>query len=46
MEIEDPLTALDSGAIELHEIFCAYKRAGFTPDEALTLVGVLLTDND
>ncbi len=46
MEIEDPLSALDSGAIELHEIFTAYKNAGFTSDEALTLVGVLLAGND
>jgi hypothetical protein len=46
MEIEDPLSVLDSGAIELHEIFNAYKNAGFTSDEALTLVGILLAGND
>ena len=46
MEIEDPLSALDSGAIELHEVISAYKKAGFSPDEALTLVGILLAGND
>jgi hypothetical protein len=46
MENQDPFTALESGAIELHEIFISYKRAGFSPEEALTLVGILLADND
>ena len=39
-------TPLETGAIETHEIFLAYKSAGFTPDEALTLVGILLMNND
>lgn len=46
MESQDPFTALDTGAIELHEIYMSYKNAGFSPDEALTLVGVLLVGND
>jgi hypothetical protein len=46
MESQDPFTALESGAIELHEIFMSYKSAGFSPEEALTLVGILLADYD
>ena len=38
-------TPLEAGAIETHEIFLAYKSAGFTSDEALTLVGILLMDD-
>jgi|1048.fasta_scaffold105769_2 hypothetical protein len=45
MEIQDPFKALDSTAIELHEIFISYKNAGFTSDEALTLVGILLSND-
>jgi hypothetical protein len=39
-------TPLETGAIETHEMFLAYKSAGFTPDEALTLIGILLLDTD
>jgi hypothetical protein len=45
MESQDPFTVLDSGAIELHEIYMSYKKAGFSPDEALTLVGILLSND-
>jgi hypothetical protein len=45
MESQDPFSVLDSGAIELHEIFMSYKKAGFSPDEALTLVGILLASD-
>jgi hypothetical protein len=45
MESEDPFTALDSGAIELHEMYMSYKNAGFSSDEALTLVGILLSSD-
>ena len=46
MEDLEFCTPLESGAIETHEIFLAYKSAGFTPDEALTLVGIMLMNND
>ena len=39
-------TPLETGAIDTHEMFLAYKSAGFTPDEALTLIGILLLDTD
>jgi hypothetical protein len=39
-------TPLEAGAIETHEIFLAYKSAGFTSDEALTLVGIMFLDTD
>jgi hypothetical protein len=39
-------TPSETGAIETHEMFLAYKSAGFTPDEALTLIGILLLDTD
>jgi len=45
MESQDPFSVLDSGAIELHEIYMSYKKAGFSPDEALTLVGILLSND-
>ena len=34
-------TPLEAGAIETHEIFLDYKSAGFTSEEALTLVGIM-----
>ena len=46
MEDLEFCTPLETGAIETHEIFLAYKSAGFTPDEALTLVGILLINTD
>ena len=46
MEELEFLTPLETGAIETHEIFLSYKRAGFTSEEALTLVGILLIDNN
>ena len=46
MEELEFLTPLEVGAIETHEIFLAYKGAGFTPDEALTLVGIMLMNSD
>ena len=46
MEDLEFCTPLESGAIDTHEIFLAYKSAGFTPDEALTLVGIMLMNND
>ena len=45
MEELEFLTPLETGAIETHEIFLAYKGVGFTSEEALTLVGILLMDN-
>ena len=46
MEDLEFCTPLESGAIETHEIFLAYKSAGFTSDEALTLIGIMLLDTD
>ena len=46
MEGLEFVTPLATGAIETHEIFLAYKSAGFTPDEALTLVGIMLMNTD
>ena len=46
MEKLEFLTPLETGAIETHEIFLSYKSAGFTSEEALTLVGILLMDNE
>jgi len=39
-------TPLETGAIETHEIFLAFKSAGFSSDEALTLIGIMLLDTD
>ena len=46
MEGLEFVTPLETGAIETHEIFLAYKSAGFTPDEALTLVGIMFMNTD
>ena len=46
MEGLEFVTPLETGAIETHEIFLAYKSVGFTPEEALTLVGILLMNTD
>lgn len=46
MEGLEFVTPLETGAIETHEIFLAYMSAGFTSDEALTLIGIMLLDTD
>ncbi len=40
------ITPLEANAIDMHEIFEAYKSAGFSSDEALTLVGIICMNND
>ena len=39
---QDPLTALGSTAAEMHEIYLAYRKAGFSADEALKIVTEML----
>lgn len=39
----DPVSALAEGAAQIHELFTAYMNAGFARQEALYLVGVILT---
>ncbi len=39
----NPITVLAEGAAQLHEIFCSYKAAGFTEQQALYLVGLIIT---
>lgn len=42
-EPENPLSALMVGAAMIHELFRTYVGAGFTEQQALYLVGQLLT---
>lgn len=42
-EPEDPITQLAEGAASAHELFTAYVAAGFTENQALYLVGQLIT---
>lgn len=35
---------LDAAAVGIHEMYLAYVRAGFSPDQALTLVSVALAE--
>jgi hypothetical protein len=37
------LTPLQAAAHELHEVYVAYVEAGFHPDQAMQLVGVIVT---
>lgn len=39
----DPITTLGAGAVQLHETFVALVRAGFKRDEAIYLVGQIVT---
>lgn len=36
---DDPITPLRELAVQMHEMFREYIRAGFTRQEALTLIG-------
>jgi hypothetical protein len=38
----DPMTQLAEGAAQLHELFLAYKAAGFSEAQAIYLIGVTL----
>jgi len=39
----DPMQAMAEAAVGMHEIFLAYVEAGFSPQQAVYLVGVMLT---
>jgi len=39
----DPLSELASVAVQLHEVYLTYTRAGFTDNQALYLVGKMVT---
>jgi len=41
-EMRSPLTRLAQGAAELHEMYTAFKDAGFTEDQALELVKTVI----
>jgi hypothetical protein len=40
---QDPVTALAEAAASLHELYVTYVQSGFTPAQALYLVGQLIT---
>lgn len=42
-EPSDPITELAQAAMQLHELFTAYVEAGFTEQQALYLVGKIMT---
>jgi len=44
-EPDDPITQLATAAVSLHELYTAYVGAGFTENQALYLVGVILSAN-
>lgn len=39
----DPITLLGEAAAQIHEVFLSYVAAGFTEQQALYLVGQILT---
>lgn len=39
----DPLSELAGVAVQLHEVYLTYTRAGFTEQQALYLVGKMVT---
>lgn len=42
-EPQDPISALAEMAASVHETFLAYIKAGFTEDQALYLVGQIIS---
>ena len=42
-EPQDPISALAEMAANVHETFLAYVKAGFTEDQALYLVGQIIS---
>jgi hypothetical protein len=36
--MNDPFSTMEEGAMQLHELFSSYVKAGFTREEALQLV--------
>lgn len=41
----DPLTDLAAGAAQLHEVYEAFRAAGFTEPQAMQMVCALITAN-
>ena len=39
----DPITILGEAAAQLHEVYCSYIGAGFTEQQALYLIGQIIT---
>lgn len=39
---QDPLTGLAEAAISVHQLYCEYRDAGFTIEQAFELVKVVL----
>lgn len=42
MSPEDPISELAAAAVQMHELFAEYVKAGFTRAEALTLISELI----
>lgn len=40
---QDPVTVLAQGAAQVHELYNAYRSAGFDRDHAIYLVGVVIS---
>ncbi len=43
---EQGLSELESTAAQMHEVFCSFVEAGFTEDQALKLVAILLNSSE
>jgi hypothetical protein len=43
MPPEDPITELAAAAAQMHELFRSYVEAGFTENQALYLLGQLIS---
>ena len=40
------LSELESTAAQMHEVFCSFAAAGFTEDQALKLVAILINNSE
>jgi len=40
---DDPMSALAGAAYQMHELFVAYVAAGFTDEQAMSIILALLT---
>lgn len=43
---EQGLSDLEATAAQMHEVFCSFIGAGFTEDQALKLVAILLNSSE
>ena len=41
----EQMTALQEGAVQIHELYRSYRSAGFTKDEALTIIIGLISSS-